>query len=210
MKLQMHEPRENQEEVLALPPILNTIDISSNMQFNFKLFLKNQPAPIKLKLEYIYIPTGESLNKAQLLQLKNFINFYCSKYYKNPQPLKADDHSHCTFDICFENCLPPKTIDIQSNEGNVPLIPFEQEWFYITIVALDLELLNDVRIEIRATAYCEKKVKKREPSKDVDSNQARDDVEDLKQFMEKEKEKEEKPKAKNKKNRLDQFKKDVG
>jgi len=96
--IKIHEPRENQDEVAALAPIVNTIDISQGMQFSFKLNLKGQPSPIKLKLEYIYIPTGESLNKVQMLQLKNFMNFYCSKTLKVPQPLKSDDPSQKTFD----------------------------------------------------------------------------------------------------------------
>jgi len=126
------------------PPIPNHIDLTSNAQFGLKLSLKGQAAPVRLRLEYIDLRTGNNLSKANMLQLKGQLNFYLSQTLRMPGPVNPQDPSACTFDSAFQDMIPPKFMEVHSNSDGIPQVPFRRDWVYITMDAGDNSLLNDV------------------------------------------------------------------
>ena len=84
IKLHMHPPPENIFDVQVKEPIVNSLELSRNMQYCCKLNVKGQQGPIKLKIEYIHLETGQPLTKALKIQLKGMLNFYISLINKNP------------------------------------------------------------------------------------------------------------------------------
>jgi len=46
--------------------------------------------------------------------------------------------------------LPPKQIQISSNDKGIIGLPFNQDFLYITLDCKDLDLLDDTLVDIRA------------------------------------------------------------
>lgn len=70
--------------------------------------------------------------------MKGLLNFYVSLINKNPQPNNKDNPGRTNYEVGFEKCIPPKAIDVHSNDQNVAQVPFRQEFLYLTIDCLDL------------------------------------------------------------------------
>lgn len=64
IKLHMHAPPENIFDVQVKEPIANTLELSTNTQYCLKLNVKGQQGPLKLKIEYIHLETGQPLTRA--------------------------------------------------------------------------------------------------------------------------------------------------
>ena len=122
------------------------------MQLNAKLAIKGFHSPLKLKIDYIDASTGQKMNKGTMLLLKGHLNIYLSKKYRNPQP--ATDPLESTTATCeqqFVDQVPPRKIEVHSNEQHVQMVPFYHDYCYFTFDCADVAILDQVILVIKCT-----------------------------------------------------------
>ena len=88
---------------------MGTFDMCRNSQLNFKIRVRGEPSPLKLRLEYYDTSLKEVLQPPQLLQLKGFVDIFVSKSTDNPQHVQAqiaEAQNNC--EKYFLNCQPPQ------------------------------------------------------------------------------------------------------
>lgn len=64
---------------------VSTFDMCRNSQLNFKIRVRGEPSPLKLRLEYYDTSRKQALQPQQLLNLKGFLNVFVSNSTDNPQ-----------------------------------------------------------------------------------------------------------------------------
>lgn len=79
-----------------------------------------------------------------MLQLKGNISIFVSKHQRDPNPTQTSENPLGSCEQQFVNCLPPKVIEIHSNDQNIPMVPFMDDWVYLAVHTQDLDLIDDL------------------------------------------------------------------
>lgn len=210
INLRMQSQKEDPDETVTYVPFCNYIDLTPNNQYHCKLSLHGITAPIKLKIDYINTQNDKKpMTKQQMKQLKGNINYYLSMWSLNPQPAGHGDLNQKTYELSFQKIEPPKVIDIHSNKDKIPSVPFTRDWLYITIDCQDLKLINDLKLNIKAYPFIEKRMQSKGDKLEFRPSMKSDEPVTFTQELKEVEEAKRKALMKGKKSGLKQFKKEV-
>jgi hypothetical protein len=144
--------------------------------------IKGIASPLKLKIEYLETKTKFPMSKNMITQLKGSINMYLSRDNQNPQPNTPDGKK--LNERSYHLVMPPKSIAWSSNDQNVPGVPFQQDYLYLSIDCKELDLLDDTTLEILGSAtegnmILSKQKKSGARARAANKNASLDDYEDI-------------------------------
>lgn len=133
--------------------VLTTVELCKNTRYDFKIPVKNEPAPLRFRFEYLDVSrseSGEVIKREQLLSLKGYLDVFLSKSTDNPDNVRdaiEDPTNHC--EKLYTNMTPPTHTFLQSNFQNVPLVPFPGDYAYLSFTTKDLDRFDDMMLTIR-------------------------------------------------------------
>ena len=124
------------------------------------------------------------MSKGRMLLLKDNLNIYLSTKYRNPQP--ATDINNPTTANCeqeFVDQVPPRKIEIHSNDQHVQMVPFMHDFCYFTFDCADVSILDQVILVIKATTSQQVSASATTPNQRSQSNSEDEDEQKARQLQ---------------------------
>jgi hypothetical protein len=142
------------------------VDVCRNTQYSLRIPVKGHLSPLTLKFDYRNQISGKSLSRKEMVRLKGHFDLYYSRKNPDPRANPPDNPFAKKCDGFVARETPPSTLQVHARDFLEGTVPFTNQFVYVTIDCGEESLLDDVRLDIRASTQAPAAVKRKKKDSD--------------------------------------------